>query len=802
MPSSRGSGGPIDFVTLAAALLDRADTLVREWLPAGKKRGHHWYVGDFDGSEGKSANVNLNTGTWFDNGRAEDKGGDLIALYARIRGMSQIDAARELIADNGWAKTALPAPEPKPKKPKGVQWMPIHPVSVDAPDYKTQWAHFARGLPKLHWEYRGAAGELLGVTCRFETSDGKKDIQPLSFCQSSDGRRMWRYKAFAEPRPLYGLDRLARFTPPPEGDASSLVIVLEGEKKCDALWQALGETIPVISWPGGCKVPHMSDWKPIAGRRIVCWPDADSQIDKKTGKLVEFEDQPGQAAMRKVQQLAADLGCQVRIVDTGPPGVRTDGWDAADAVAEGWTKAQLLEFMRKLLPVLRAVDADGDAGDKKHVERRDAGAGNDSEPPEELHWRKRLIWSKGSLRECVPNVVEILGNHPAWQGVIGFDLFAQRVVKRKRAPYDARGVALPNNEWTDVDDTRAAMWIAQTEGFVPSSGQVAEAMEVVARSHGFHPVRDYLDGLDKWDGVGRIDHWLVDFLGVKDSAYVRKISRYFLIGMVMRVLQPGVKFDYCLVFEGHQGRFKSSAFEALAGEWFSDNELDLANKDSLSIIRGKWLHEFQEMGSVARAESSRQKSFLTRKVDEFRPSYGRREIRVPRQGVFGGTVNEWQWQKDPTGGRRFWPVWVPEEINITALKATRDKLFAEAYALARAGERYWPDGLEQRELFDPEQLSREKSEPFVELIARWLEDDRNPLDEFAMVDVLQKALHLDAKGMTTDVATRAGIALAKLECQKFEHKGKIPRFTYKRAQRNAASSEPVGIRSHEPEMPI
>jgi len=797
MASSNGAK-PIDFVALAAALLDRSETLVSRWLPAGKKRGHHWYVGDFHGSEGKSANVNLDTGTWIDNGTGE-KGGDLISLYACIRGMTNAQAARELIEDNGWAASAV-VKEPKAKKPKGVEWMPIHPVPEDAPEYRTQWGHFARGIPGMHWEYRNAEGQLLGVVCRFDKSDGSKDVQPLSFCQGSDGKRMWRYKAFGQPRPLYGLDRLAKF----DAEADGLVIVLEGEKKSDALWKALGEKIPVVSWPGGCKTAHLADWRPIAGKRIVCWPDADAQKHKQTHQLLPLEEQPGMMAMRTVQAIAADLGCQARIVDVGEPGDHPDGWDAGDAVAAGWSRDQLMSLLRRHVPVLRAVGEDDGAGGKKPPRPPSTEGG--SPPPvdddEPSNWRDDLLFSKGQMRECVPNVALVLQHHPAWRGVVGFDEFAQRVVKRKRAPYESPTVALRSQEWADVDDTRTSMWFAKIEGIAPSSSQVAEAIEVVARQNTFHPVREYLEGLDPWDGTERIDHWLIDYCGVVDNEYTRKVSRYFLIGMVMRVLEPGVKFDNCLVFEGKQGRFKSTAFRVLAGEWFSDNELDLSNKDSLSMIRGKWLHEFQEMGSVARAESSRQKSFLSRQVDEFRPSYGRREIKCPRQLVFGGTVNEWQWQKDPTGGRRFWPVETsPDAIDVEGLKWARDRLFAEAYKLARAGERYWPDRDEQDKLFDPQQLSREAPEPFVEMIARWLADDRNTLAEFTMIDVLEKALQLDAKGMTKDVTTRVGMSLSKLGCVRQEKVVRGSRFSYRRPAEKAASSESTASATNE-EVPI
>lgn len=786
MSAAKGST-PIDFAALAAALLARAEILVPQWLPAGNKRGHYWYTGDFRGAEGKSANVNLATGTWIDNGGTEqERGGDLISLYACIRGMSNAQAARELIQDNGWAASVM-LPQRAQPKPKAPAWMPLHPVPDDAPDYRSQWGHYARGVPLLHWEYRGAAGELLGVVCRFDKSDGTKDVQPLSYCQRSDGRRQWVYKAFAQPRPLYGLDRLARCANAPD----ILVIVCEGEKKSDALQAALGDKFVVVSWPGGCKVPHLAEWQPIAGKRVVCWPDADAHRDKLTGAFLDREHQPGMIAMRKVVGIALELGCQARIVDVGAPGDRADGWDAADAVAEGWTREQLLDLLRRHVSVLRAVDARDPVARRPNPARGVAAAPDATQSREdERNWRDRLLLSKGSVRECVPNVATILANHPAWQGVLGYDEFAQRVVKRKRAPFEMAGVALQGDEWADVDDTLTSLWFCDTERMSPVSSQVAEAAEVVARRTRFHPVREYLVGLDPHDGQERIDHWLVDYCGADDTAYVRKVGRYFLIGMVMRVLQPGVKFDYCLVFEGAQGRMKSTALSVLAGEWFSDNELDLSNKDSKSHLRGKWIHEFQEMGSLARAEASRQKSFLTLRVDEYRPSYGRREIKCARQVVFAGTVNHWQWNADPTGGRRFWPVRVPEyDINIDGLRLARDRLFAEAYALALSGARYWPDRQEQDELFDHEQLSREQSEPYVEMVARWLVSSTNLLTEFSMAEVLELGLKLDARGMTKDVTTRVGVALAKLGCERIERRTQTPRFVYRRPAIKVASSQ-------------
>jgi putative DNA primase/helicase len=422
---------------------------------------------------------------------------------------------------------------------------------------------------------------------------------------------------------------------------------------------------------------------------------------------------------------------------------------------------------------------------KTKAARAGGGEAGGSAPPDDL-WREGLLWARGALRECVPNVVQVLAHHPAWLGVIAFDEFSQKVVKRMAAPCDPADTAGRFTEWTDVDDTRTSIWMARNEGFVPSSSVVAEAVEVVARMNSFHPVLEYLHTL-KHDGTPRVDMWMVDFMGVNDTPYIRLVSRWFLIGMCMRVLQPGCKFDYCLVLEGKQGRMKSSALRALAGEWFSDTELDLAHKDAMSAIRGHWLHEFGEMGSIARTESMRQKSFLSRQVDEFRPSYGRREIRCPRQLVFAGTTNEWQWNKDPTGGRRFWPVEIPEEIDVAGLARARDQLLAEAFALAKAGERFWPTADEQREIFDPEQLSRETTEVFVELLASWMVDPGGATEEFSLSSAIMSGLKVEARAITRDIQTRAGMALAKLGCQRIEKRTGAIRFMYRRPEKSVLS---------------
>lgn len=189
---------------------------------------------------------------------------------------------------------------------------------------------------------------------------------------------------------------------------------------------------------------------------------------------------------------------------------------------------------------------------------------------------------------------------------------------------------------------------------------------------------EWLSKLPLWDGTPRLARWLTTYLGAVDTPYTRLVSRLFIIGMIARALNPGVKFDYCIVLEGSQGIGKSEALRILGGKWFSDSAFDLSNRDAMAALRGKWLYEFSELGRITRADA-RTKSFIERTFDEFRPLYEKRPVRLYRQCVFVGTTNEYKWRMDDPDVRTFLPVHC-SRIDLAGLKADRKQLFSEALA--------------------------------------------------------------------------------------------------------------------------
>jgi predicted P-loop ATPase len=284
-----------------------------------------------------------------------------------------------------------------------------------------------------------------------------------------------------------------------------------------------------------------------------------------------------------------------------------------------------------------------------------------------------------------------------------------------------------------------------------------QAVEMLAHEHRFHPVRDYLDGL-RWDGITRLAALFPSYFGTEDTEYERKIGEMFLISMVARVLEPGCKADHLPIIEGPQGTLKSSACRALGGEWFSDNLPDVsAGKDVSQHLRGKWLIEVSEMHAMSRAEATQLKAFISRTVERYRPSYGRREVIEPRQCVFMGTTNKNVYLRDETGGRRFWPI-KAGLIQIEHLIRDRDQLFAEAVARYRNGTKWWPDRDFERHYIAPEQAARFEADAWEENIAAYLENQT----KVTVGQVAWECLRIDTPKIGTADQRRIAATLEQL----------------------------------------
>lgn len=194
-----------------------------------------------------------------------------------------------------------------------------------------------------------------------------------------------------------------------------------------------------------------------------------------------------------------------------------------------------------------------------------------------------------------------------------------------------------------------------------NKANMLEAVTKIACDHPFHPVREFLSRLE-WDGVPRISELLPRYLGAEKSDYTTAVTKLLLFGAIQRVMNPGCKFDYCIVLQDKtQGTGKSTLCRLLAlnDEWYTDSIGNLGdNKGVFELMRGKWIIELGEMLAVRRASDVETiKAFITRQSQDYRQPYGVFAETHPRQCIFIGTSNKPQFlPEDKTGNRRFLPV--------------------------------------------------------------------------------------------------------------------------------------------------
>lgn len=225
-----------------------------------------------------------------------------------------------------------------------------------------------------------------------------------------------------------------------------------------------------------------------------------------------------------------------------------------------------------------------------------------------------------------------------------------------------------------------------------------DTAETIAERNSYHPVREWLKSLT-WDGVPRIDDWLIRATGCKDSLANREASRLIIIAMVSRAMNPGCLLRYMPILDGIQNIGKTSIWRELAcrDDWFDEVEIKSKEEETLQKLHGVWLAEVGELKGFRRAEASDLKALISRRKDRFRRPYARYATTEPRQFVIVGTSNEDLYLTDVTGNSRYLSVHCTK-ADYGLVRDLREQLFAEGMVawgngalpmLSKRGERLW-----------------------------------------------------------------------------------------------------------------
>jgi predicted P-loop ATPase len=228
-----------------------------------------------------------------------------------------------------------------------------------------------------------------------------------------------------------------------------------------------------------------------------------------------------------------------------------------------------------------------------------------------------------------------------------------------------------------------------------------------------------------------------------------------------------MKVDHVLVLHGDQGIYKSGFFSVLGGDFYDSSATNrLGDKDTKLIIHSCWIEEFAEYERLNKREQGEVKHWFTLQFDNFRKPYGRVTENHQRRCVFGASCNKHEFLVDETGDRRMWVVPVNVDrlplgkIDLDLLAKERDGIWAAAVDAYLAGEKWWTDRAEEKEISQSNEQFRSYDE-WTEIVRGWIE--QRGCQEVVIREVLDQAL-LIAPGLqdrkvqmrVADILTRLG----------------------------------------------
>ena len=279
--STRQLNDPDYPARLKERMAPQARSILAYLWPNGRVVGTEFQVGSVNGEKGKSLSISLRP--------------DRLGVGCDFAGN---EVTRDLIDAWSYAKRGHDA--------RGSGFNALCEEIEDflgypfKPQAKQGKAKEQLGPPTATYFYTDSSGAQLAVVYRYELADGSKTFRPWNVATKKP-------EALKDHRPLYNQVGIK---------SEEWIVFVEGEKAAEALIQA---EIPATCAMNGAHAPtNLTDWTPLAGKHVLIWPDAD---------------EPGAKLAEAVYAALLPLAASARVLE--PPTGKTDGWDAADAIAEG-----------------------------------------------------------------------------------------------------------------------------------------------------------------------------------------------------------------------------------------------------------------------------------------------------------------------------------------------------------------------------------------------------------------------------------------------------------------------------------
>ncbi len=252
-----------------------------------------------------------------------------------------------------------------------------------------------------------------------------------------------------------------------------------------------------------------------------------------------------------------------------------------------------------------------------------------------------------------------------------------------------------NSLWAELAKTKPNTRIQDIQRFIESDA-----------TPDYHPFRDYLDGLPRWDGLDHLG-MLADTVAVRgdeaDREFFRLCLKKWFVGMVAGWIDDTVVNNVILVLIGPQGSYKTTWFNyllppQLSQYFYTKTNAQRMTRDDLLTLTQYGLVCCEELDTMRPSELNQLKAAVTMPTVNERAAYDRYHENRRHIASFCGTGNNPQFLSDPTGNRRWLPFEVLDIMSPRQYPFDYEGIYSQAYALYRDGYEFWFSNYEMRDL--------------------------------------------------------------------------------------------------------
>lgn len=252
-----------------------------------------------------------------------------------------------------------------------------------------------------------------------------------------------------------------------------------------------------------------------------------------------------------------------------------------------------------------------------------------------------------------------------------------------------------------------------TKGTMVSKDKFRAVLNVLTDPESGHSKNLFYEWLKtlKWDGVPRVRNWFKWSVGASapvlaalseslEDIYLGDVTEAWFVGAVRKQRMP-IKHEVVPILIGQQGTGKSSIISAMAykDEWFGETNVHVTDPAKfLESISGAVIVELSESVQFDPEDAAFMKAFISKKSDRIRMPYASRSEDFPRHFSFISTSNNLRVLTDPTGNRRYFPMYTdadkanyvpkrdydPDDRELFGQEVI-EQLWAEAYQLEQQG---------------------------------------------------------------------------------------------------------------------